>query len=100
MTNPFKYIVANSHDRGRTQRLFRFPNGFGASVVKHSGSYGGAHGLYELAVTAWTSEGSWSLEYGTPITSDVLGWLTEAEVFNTLVKIHDLPIILDSDDRW
>ena len=29
---------------------YKFDNGYGASVVSHSGSYGGNQGLYELAV--------------------------------------------------
>ncbi len=31
------------------QVLFRFPNGAGVSVVRHSGSYGARSGLWEAA---------------------------------------------------
>jgi hypothetical protein len=30
--------------------LIRFPNGYGASIIRHSGSYGGKKGLWEAGV--------------------------------------------------
>jgi len=65
---------------------YKFPNGYGASVVKHSGSYGGNQGLWEVAVL--NSEGE--LCYDTPITSDVLGHLNDPEVDSVLTKIFNL----------
>jgi len=102
--NPFKYIVSNEHfvysEERSSQRLFRFPNGFGASVVKHKNSYGGRQGLYELAVLEWSSESHRNITYRTPITNDVLGWLTEVDVLRNLVKIHDLtPIPTEEEEE-
>ena len=68
------------------QARIKFPNGWGASVVKHRGSYGGLEGLYELAVL--DDEGN--LSYDTPITSDVEGWLPPFKVSYLLQKIHAL----------
>lgn len=72
------------------RRLFFYPNGYGASVVCHRGSYGGADGLFEVAVLVGT-EDSWDLTYDTPITSDVLPRVDFAEVAMALVFIAALP---------
>ena len=72
---------------GGTQRKYKFPNGYGASVVRHSYSYGHESGLWELAVMG--ADGH--LTYETPITNDVIGYLDEAEVNATLASIAALP---------
>lgn len=81
-----------------TQRLFRFDNGLGASVIQFEimpgvGSYGAAQGLWELAVLRFAGDGlqDFELSYDTGITDDVMGHLTEDEVQETLAKIRDLP---------
>ena len=63
-----------------------FPNGYTASVVRGSNTYGGPDGLYELAVI---HDGN--IVYDTPVTSDVLGWLTEGDVTERLNEISFLP---------
>lgn len=68
------------------QAIVKFDNGYGASVVRHAYSYGGSRGLYELAVL--DSDGD--LTYSTPVTSDVLGFLTKADVAAALVEIAAL----------
>ena len=73
-----------------TQKLYFFENGYGASVVCHSFSYGHEAELWELAVIKGTQE-KWSLEYDTPISDDVLGWLNNQDVEDLLVKIQNLP---------
>jgi hypothetical protein len=65
-------------------RIF-FPNGFGASIVKSEYSYGGKDGLYELAVI---EEETGEITYGTPITDDVVGYLTEEGVSTLLAEIE------------
>ena len=66
--------------------LYEFENGYGASVVKHDGSYGGKQGLYEIAVLDSTGD----LCYSTPITDDVIGHATEDKVLDTLHRIKML----------
>jgi len=68
------------------QARIDFDNGYGASVVKTPFSYGGKNGLYELAV--FGKDGH--ITYDTPVTSDVLGHLCEAEVTTILAQIQSL----------
>ena len=60
-----------------------FKNGYGVSVVSHTHSYGGKDGLYELAVLDFDG----NITYDTPITSDVLGYLTPDEVTEEMLKL-------------
>lgn len=68
------------------QLIYRYPNGYGASVVSFYGSYGGSQGLWELAVL--DHEGN--ITYDTPITNDVEGYLTNDEVDELLERIERL----------
>jgi hypothetical protein len=72
---------------GGNQKIYRFDNGYGASVVNHSYSYG-----TELAVLKFKSENNFDFElnYDTPITDDVIGHLHEAELENILKDIENL----------
>ena len=63
-----------------------FDNGYGASVVRHDYSYGGKKGQYELAILDKEGE----LTYDTPITSDVMGYLSPKDVTEILIQIQDL----------
>jgi hypothetical protein len=78
---------------GGVQKIYRFPNNQGASVIRHSFSYGSEGGLWELAVTLGAGDGpwDWSLDYETPITDDVLGRLTWEQVESLLDQIAALP---------
>ena len=63
-----------------------FENGWGASVVSHTYSYGGPAGLYELAVL-FDDE----LHYDNPVAAgDVRGYLSEDEVTELLIEIQKL----------
>lgn len=70
---------------GKRSRIY-FDNGYGASVVSHTYSYGGPQGLYEIAVLRDDE-----IVYDTPVTSDVIGYLEEDEVTDILSKIQQLP---------
>lgn len=73
---------------------FEFPNGYGASVIRGSLSYGGPDGFYELAVTH-----GGPLCYVSGITEDVIGWLTERGVESNLTAIAALPSKTDCGHR-
>lgn len=68
---------------------FKFKNDYGASVMKHQHSYGSDEDLWELGVIRWRDD-EWELNYDTPITSDVIGYLTDEDVRNLLQRIKDL----------
>jgi hypothetical protein len=80
---------------GGAQKIYRFPNGYGASVLT-----GGVEGMFytrdgtsELAVIRFTGDGhkDFELTYDTPVADDVLGYLSDEEVAETLDKIAALP---------
>ena len=66
--------------------IYQFDNGYGASVVQHSNSYGGKQGLYEIAVL----DSGGDLCYSTSITEDVIGYAPEDKVLDTLHRIKML----------
>ena len=79
-----QYLVSNKPMFDGFQRLYRFPNGYGASVIQHRYSNG-----LELAVISWYGD-EWALNYHTPITNDTLGYLSEAEENEILERIYRL----------
>lgn len=75
---------------------FVFPNGYGASVIRHKGSYGYEKGLFELAVLKkYIIPNSYRLCYSTRITNDVIGYLTDDEVAKLLSRIKRLKKVED-----
>ena len=81
----FEDINFMPHYEGVAGKIM-FENGYGASVVRHSGSYGGSRGLYELAVL----DNNGKLTYDTPITEDVIGYLSSEKVTDYLIQIQYL----------
>ena len=80
-----EYLTETNDFNGGIQKVYEFPNGYGASVIKHKGSYGYSEGLWELAVL---NEGE--LCYDTEITNDVIGYLNDPEVDRYLRRINQL----------
>lgn len=68
-----------------------FPNGYTASVLTGGHSYSNDDEPYEIAVMS-----NGDLDYTTPITDDVLGYLTEQEANDVLAEIEALPSVGDS----
>lgn len=75
------------------QHVYRFANGYGASVVCGDFTYGGKAGLLELAVIRFAGDApdDFSVTYATPITDDVIGWQSVEDVAALLVRIAALP---------
>lgn len=84
-------VVARPIEFG-IQKIYRFDNGFGASVVKSQFSYGGDENMWELAVIYFNNDDSeeFELTYETPITNDVIGNLSDEEVEEKLSEIKAL----------
>lgn len=82
----------NDNCMGGIQYVFRFQNHYGASVIKHRGSYGHEDDLWELAVIEFETDDNdhWELTYDTPITADVIGWQTDEQIRELLRKIKEL----------
>jgi hypothetical protein len=74
---------------GGIQKIYRFANGFGASVVQHQYSYGGDRGQWELGVIKFDGD-DWDLTYDTDVTGDVIGYLEWSEVESYLDQIAAL----------
>ena len=89
-----KYKILERKLNGGIQKIYEFKNGYGASVVRHIGSYGSQLGLWELAVVIINDYNNgnpiFDLCYDTPITDDVIGYLTEKEVLKLLKKIKKI----------
>lgn len=63
-----------------------FDNGYGISVVQGKHTYGGKKGLYEIAVL----DKNGKICYTSEITNDVIGYLSELEVSDYMIKIQKL----------
>lgn len=79
-----KYKMEKTEKFG--QYIVTFDNGYEASVICNVHSYGGKLGLWELCVLL-----NGYPCYDTPITDDVIGWLTDLAVEELLDKINELP---------
>lgn len=91
-------IITRTHHSGNgIQKIYRFPNGYGASVIRYKikdyyGSYTNNDKEWELAVIKFkgTEDNSFELNYMTKITGDVMGYLSDEQVQKILKKISKL----------
>ena len=68
-----------------------FDNGYGLSIVRHEGSYGGTRGLFEIMLTR--NGEPYSLP---PITNEedtVNGFLTQSKVEELISTVEELPVV-------
>lgn len=86
-----KYLKIDEERLGGPHKVYRFPNNYGASVIKTRFSDGGNQGLWELAILRFDNESDvCRLTCATPIANDILGYLTDEDVENTLEQIKNL----------
>jgi hypothetical protein len=76
------------HGIGIRARIM-FDNGFGVCVIQSDQTYGGLNGEYELSVLDHP-EGN--PVYYTPITNDVIGYLSESEVSKVMSEVQELRV--------
>lgn len=90
----FKSFVVSATNHGGIQQIvFRFPNGYGASVVRGAMLHPEHGALFEIAVLAWDGNKR-TIVYDTPITEDVLAYLSGNDVLGYLSQIATLPHIV------
>ncbi len=70
---------------GGSQAEHEFPNGYGVSVITGSMFYTSDDAPYEIAIIKYGD-----ICYDTPITDDVLGYQTEADVDDVLRQVEEL----------
>jgi hypothetical protein len=79
---------------GATQRIYRFPNNYGASViwgVDMTMLRADSDKPYEVAIIRFVDEGDhYYLDYSTPLADDVFGYQNEEQVRDLLKQIKDL----------
>jgi hypothetical protein len=73
-----------------------YQNGYGISIICNEFSYGGRDGLFEIAVLIG-DEDNYDICYTTPISSDVIGYLTSEEVNSIVEDIKKLPPTLSKN---
>lgn len=83
------------HNHDTDHWLFRFPNGYGASVIQGGVAFGSDTAPFELAIVQFNYDDDYQMCYNTPITHDVLGYLTESKVLGLLNQIQQLPDRID-----
>lgn len=80
-----KNIFSKTKDEFGEQIVYRFPNDYGASVIRNKYSYGGKRGLWELAVVKFEND-----VYEVLQSEEIQGFLTEERVNQMLKKIEAL----------
>lgn len=77
---------------GGTQTVYKFDNGYGASVITGGLFYTDDKHPYELAVLKFDeTDDDYEIDYTTPITSDVIGHLNGDKLYDVLTQIKALP---------
>lgn len=82
-----QYLITEKELYDGVQYVFKFPNDYGASVIKTRYSYGYKQNLWEMGLIFFYEDGNWNLTYERDFYDDVKGYLTDDEVNRLLEKI-------------
>ena len=74
----------------RTHAVMLFENGYGVSVITGGSARADDEGPYELAVLRHEGDKRYCLCYDTPITDDVVGYLTVDGVTELMRRVQEL----------
>lgn len=85
-----EYLLYKKPKFDGIQYVFKFPNGYGASVIKSFGSIGRSDDRWELAVIKFYRDGSFVITYDTEITDYVIGYQTDEDIQLLLRDIRKL----------
>lgn len=78
------YIIDERSINGGVQKIYKFDNGYGASVARHLFSYGGEQGLWEMTLLSF-DDLSWRITYREDFANgDVAGYLSDKDVLELL----------------
>lgn len=69
---------------------YLYDNGYGLSVAEHAYAYGGREAAV-LHTNNFHADATYSLCYATPITNDVIGWLSACDVEELKKAVAALP---------
>ena len=76
------------------QKIYRFRNAVGASVIKGTHTYGGEDGMWELAPVYFVGASDYEFELFYPKEAcpdgDVIGWCTDDDVEEKLAILNSL----------
>ena len=76
------------------QKIYRFRNATGASVIKGTHTYGGEDGLWEVAPIYFVGHSNYEFELfypkGVCDDGDVIGWCDDNDVEERLAKLNNL----------
>lgn len=80
----FKDYIEEQEGVGYPQTIYKFPNGYGASVIKFK------HNYFSIAGLRFDKNGDFGIDYRTPITNNVIVGLNEKGIDEELQRIFDL----------
>ena len=89
------FLTDVTEEYTKRQAVYFFSNGYGISVINIIGTNGEHYSYtknkdqYEIAVLEGVKNNS-RITYDTPITDDVIGYLTLEEVYNLMKQIENL----------
>jgi hypothetical protein len=86
-TTAIAHVAKVLDDGGDHTERVDFLNGYGVSIIRNAFSYGGRDGKFEVAVI----DADGNLQYDTPVTGDVLGYLDIPEVVAAMQAVAALP---------